>query len=288
MESVLVTGADGFVGRHVVAALRLRGVRVLAAPRAATDLLDPAGRRALIEAERPEGLIHLAWVTEHGKFWSSAENVSWRKASGDLFDLFFAAGGRRAVGAGSCAEYDWSGETARIREDAPLAPHSIYGKAKAETAEALMTTAARHGGSAAWGRLFFLFGAGEPPGRLIPSMIRAARNGAPLDCAPAETSRDFWDVRNAGAAFAALVLPDVEGPVNIASGRLASFGEIGGMIESLCHASSAFRFGARPLGSGEPVILGADTNRLKDEVGFVETTSLEQGLADLCEARAIP
>ena len=164
MESVLVTGADGFVGRHVVAALRLRGVRVLAAPRAATDLLDPAGRRALIEAERPEGLIHLAWVTEHGKFWSSAENVSWREASGDLFDLFFAAGGRRAVGAGSCAEYDWSGETARIREDAPLAPHSIYGKAKAETAEALMTTAARHGGSAAWGRLFFLFGDGRAAG----------------------------------------------------------------------------------------------------------------------------
>ena len=59
---------------------------------------------------RPEVLIHLAWYAEHGKYWTSPENVRWVEASLALLRGFAAAGGRRVVMAGTCAEYEWSRE----------------------------------------------------------------------------------------------------------------------------------------------------------------------------------
>ena len=280
MARILVTGAGGFAGRHVTAALRARGHEVV--PARPHDLLEAAGRAALIAARPAEVLIHLAWVTEHREFWSSPLNAAWEVASADLFERFYAAGGRRIVGIGSCAEYDWRGDAKKLREDAPLAPHTAYGAAKVRTCEALMAAAARHGASAAWGRVFFLYGPGEPAGRLIPLMIRAARTGEPLDCGPAAAERDFWDVRNLGAAIAALATGDIEGPVNLASGEATRFDRIGALIEGALGRTGVIRLGRRPLGPGEPMRLVADATRLHREAGFADPVTLTRGLAEYC------
>src|SRR5215469_16223623 len=109
--SVLLTGATGLVGRHARAALEQGGYEVIAVSRRESpvicDLLDPSMRRSLIDRYRPTHWLHLAWETRHGYFWSAPENRTWVSASLDLLDLFVAAGGRRVVMAGTCAEYDW-------------------------------------------------------------------------------------------------------------------------------------------------------------------------------------
>lgn len=280
MTRVLLTGAGGFVGRAVRRALEARGASVHSGPR--RNLLDAGERATLIREAGAEVLIHLAWITAHGSYWQSPENSGWEAASRDLFRRFAASGGRRIVGIGTCAEYDWSTGAPTFPESAPLAPRTAYGAAKARTGEALMELAALSGTSAAWARLFFLFGPGEPQARLIPLMIRAAREGIPLDCGPAGTVRDFWHVDRCGEALAALAMSELTGPVNVAGGAGSTFGEIGRTIEAAFRRRDILNFGARTLGPGEPPRIVADTTRL----GALQlpAADLRADLADYCHS----
>ena len=189
---VLVTGASGFVGRQAVEALAAMEFDVHAVARtplddssatwpSATwhraDLLDPAQRRALLDAARPSHLLHLAWETRPGRFWQAPENRTWVEATLELLDAFDDAGGRRAVFAGSCAEYDWSPAAhgnGTCREDAtPCRPATPYGRAKLAAFERTASEAAQRGISHAWGRLFLLYGPFEAEARLVPSVIHS-------------------------------------------------------------------------------------------------------------------
>ena len=139
MKRVLVTGAGGFIGRQVVSELLRRGDEVHAADLPGSpsldavshpvDLLDEPMVDELIPRVEPTHLVHLAWYAEHGKFWNSPLNLDWLKASEKLFRSFAAHGGKRAVFAGTCAEYDWS--NSRLSEDAtPSNPATLYGTCK--------------------------------------------------------------------------------------------------------------------------------------------------------------
>lgn len=276
---ILVTGGHGLIGRHVVAALSGRA-EVIAPGRREVDLLDPAQRRTLVTGARADILIHLAWVTEHGKFWASPDNAAWEAASVDLFRHFYGAGGRRAVATGSCAEYDWTTGTGQFAETASLAPHTAYGAAKVRTAAQLAELAAVDETEWAWARVFFLYGAGEPPGRLVPLILRAALAGEPLGIGPGATERDFMDVRDLGAAIAALALSDLQGSVNVASGSGTSFRDLAAIVERLAGTTGVIRTNQRPLGAGEPARLVADTTRLREGTGFMPRHSLENSLSD--------
>ena len=286
MTTVLIIGAGGFIGRHVAAQVAAAGAMVVDAqavkPGRRLDLLDADDRAALIAGTDAEILIHCAWVTEHGRFWTSDLNVAWERASADLFQRFQSAGGRRIIGLGSCAEYDWTTGDERFVEQAPIRPHTLYGAAKARTATGLGRLAEETGISHAWGRIFHLFGPGEPEARLIPLMIRAGLARQPLDCGPGDALRDFWDVRNLGAAIAALAVSATEGAVNLASGSPSRIAGIGAIIEAYFGTEGLLRFNRRPLSPGEPMAIVADTGRLRGELNFCDPVSLPDGLRDCC------
>jgi nucleoside-diphosphate-sugar epimerase len=114
---VLMTGASGLLGRHLLPTLRARGHRVVTVSRhppavdpgdgtshVAADLLRQLPPR---EALRTDALVHLAWETTPGSYWNSPENDRWRDASQRLVERFLDEGGRRVLVAGSCAEYRW-------------------------------------------------------------------------------------------------------------------------------------------------------------------------------------
>ncbi|MBK0399213.1 NAD-dependent epimerase/dehydratase family protein [Limibaculum sp. M0105] len=261
---VLLTGAGGFIGRRIADELRSLGAEVVDA-RTATqggDLLVPEVRARAISEARAEVLVHAAWVTAHGAFWNSPLNLEWEEASQDLFARFAAAGGRRIVGLGSVAEYDWTTGAERFGEDAPLAPATIYGSAKARTGGALGNLASAEGLSHLWARIFFTFGQGEPRSRLIPALINAFQSGTPIDTGPAELTRDFLDADVLGTAIARLALGDVEGPMNVASGDPSRLDEIADVIAAALDRPVSARFGGRALAPNEPLRLVADTRRL--------------------------
>jgi nucleoside-diphosphate-sugar epimerase len=289
-STTLVTGASGFVGRHALAPLVARGHHVVAVSRRRpawapanvrwleADLLDEAARARSIVAAGATHLLHFAWYAEHGKFWHAPENRHWADASSDLFARFAAAGGRRAVGSGSCAEYDWARPDveAFVEGDEPGAPQTAYGIEKLRTARALL---GQPGLSAAWGRIFYLFGEHEDPRRLVPSVARALLRGERPRLGPGTQIADFLEAREAASAFVALLVSGAEGVVNIGSGERRSVADVARELAALAGRPDALELGALPPREGEPARLVPELGRLRDEVGFRPSRGLSEGLA---------
>jgi nucleoside-diphosphate-sugar epimerase len=293
VSRVALTGASGFVGRQVLASLLAAGHEVHALARTApTDagcsaatwheidlLADPELRSGGLLAEiEPELLVHLAWYAEHGAYWHSTENVRWVEASLALLRAFAAAGGRRAVIAGTCAEYEWSREV--YAEDAPLHPATLYGAAKHGLHLVAAAFAEQAGIALAWARLFFIYGPHEHPGRFVPSLVTALLRGEPAPMTEGLQRRDFLHVADAGAALAALAASELAGPVNVASGEGIELRELAGRIGELTGRPELLRIGALPTREGEPAELRADTRRLREELGWRPGLTLEQGLEE--------
>lgn len=293
MSRVLVTGAGGFIGRHSLAALSARGFEVHAVTRAAflpgaaachaVDLLDHVATATLVASVQPTHLLHFAWTVAPGQFWSTRENLDWSAATLALYRAFVAAGGRRFVGAGTCAEYDWS--PARVtgpldERTSSCNPATLYGIAKHATHGMLAAAAALDAISLAWGRIFFLYGPGEKSGRLVSDVVAQLLRGEPVDTTAGTQRRDFLHVADVAGAFAALIASDVEGPVNIASGEAQPLATLLGEIARQTGAGHLLRLGARPMSPNEPAQLAAATHRLRAEVGFAPRFDLVSGVAD--------
>lgn len=286
---VLVTGASGFVGRAVVPRLIDASYEVHAVSRDATrpavdgvvlhraDLLDRAETEALVDAVRPSHLLHLAWYTTPGRFWSSEQNLAWVGASLDLARAFAAVGGRRAVVTGSCAEYDLTdGRCSETRT--PLRPASLYGACKHAVQEVLAAHSASAGYSHAWARIFHPYGPAEQPERLVPSVIRSALTGRPVDLSEGHQERDFVFVDDVAEGLVRLLGSDLEGAVNIGSGRSTSVRSLVAMIADAVATPAELRFGARAAAEAEPALIVADTARSRDDLGWTPAVPLAEGI----------
>lgn len=225
---VVVTGASGFLGRECVKLLVAAGADVHAISRREVrsqgginwhraDILNSGDVRNVIRNERATHLLHLAWVTAHPEYWTSPANQAWSRASALLFEEFAGTGGERIVATGTCAEYDWRAP-APFDEQAPIDPSTLYGREKAALHRTLATLAEDKRIGYAWARLFWLFGPGEQPGRLVPATIRSLLGGSVMLCRSPAAVRDFLYVRDAASALVALLEAEVGGAVNVCSG----------------------------------------------------------------------
>lgn len=285
---VLLTGAGGFVGRHVAACLFAAGHEVHAIGRSrppqpeigftAVDLLDAAARRQAVTQIAANGLIHLAWIAEPGVYWHAPANLDWAAASLDLLRLFQDTGGTRAVMVGSCAEYAWGGPLLS-EATTPCTPATLYGAAKDSTRRLAMAYARQTGLSLAWARLFFLYGPGERRGRLVSDAIATLRAGCPFPTTEGSQRRDFLHVGDAARALVALLDSAVEGAVNIGSGEAPSVRSLLEELAGQLAARPLLRYGARPEAVNDPPVIAADVTRLTTEVGFRPQFRLAGGLA---------
>lgn len=296
MKRVLLTGATGFVGRHCPEALVARGFDVHAvASREVTlqsapgvtwhraDLLEPTQARAVVERVRPTHLLHLAWYAAPGEFWTSTENFRWVQSSLDLFEAFAAAGGHRVVAAGTCAEYEWGGDEPCSESGTPLRPATLYGACKHALRIMLEAFAAQESFSAAWGRIFFLYGPHEHPRRLVAAITRALLRGETARATHGRQVRDFLHAEDVGRAFVALLDSEVEGAVNIASGSAVALKDVIFEIGELTGRRELVRLDAVQAPAGEPRVVVADVERLRVEVGWRPKYELSEGLARTVE-----
>jgi len=231
----------------------------------------------LVAAVKPSHLLHLAWYSKPGTFWTAPDNLRWVLASLSLLDAFATHGGVRAVMAGSCAEYDWRYGWCS-EQVTPLGPSSPYGKCKQALQSLLAAHSQMSGLSWAWGRIFFLYGPHEHPARLVASVIKSLLQGQPAFCSTGEQLRDFLHVADVASAFVSLLDSDVRDAVNIASGIPVSVGEIVRRIATALGREDLLRMGARPVAAGDPPLLVADVRRLTEEVHWRPRFDLDTGL----------
>ena len=287
---VLLTGATGLIGRQTARALEKRGHSVIALSRTglavagasetlAVDLLDGAKTQAALEAVKADGLIHLAWYGGPGRM-SSPENIDWAAATLRLVSDFASNGGKHVVAAGSCAEYDWSAREVHCESDQPSAT-SVYGLAKQHTGHLLTGSAEALNLSIAWARIFFVYGPGEPKGRLFGDLLSGLRAGRPVPCSDGEQVRDFLHSSDVASALVACLEAQISGPVNIASGKGT---RVRDMIEETAKAFSGaelIQFGAIPRPASDPARLIGDASRLNTETDFQPGFDIQSGIADV-------
>lgn len=291
MSRVLLTGASGFIGAHALEQLLAQGHTVDAVARRAgtpglgvrwheADLLAPGAAEELAATTRAECLLHLAWYATPGSFWAAPQNERWIDASLRLLRAFGEAGGRRAVLAGTCAEYAW-GEELLSERSTPLAPATLYGACKHATHVAGAALAAQLGVSFAWGRIFFLYGPREDPQRLVAGVARGLLAGEEVPTTDGLQRRDFMHVRDVAAAFVALLsTEEVLGAVNIATGHAQEVRALAALIADEAGCPERLRVGALPRRAGEPAVIVGEARRLTDEVRFTPAIGLREGIAE--------
>jgi nucleoside-diphosphate-sugar epimerase len=249
---VLVTGVTGFIGAHVAAALVERGAEVhgtalAGAPRERLsalapgvavlegDLAEPGQCREIVSSVRPEAVVHLAWYAEPGAYLTAVpQNLGSLRGGINLLQALVADGTcRRVVLAGTCLE----------NMATPTPP--VYAATKAaQHALAMGLSAASL--SAACAHIHYLYGPWEDLRRMVPSVVRAAVRGEPIDVTAGTQPRDYVHVADVAAALCHILAAEITGRVDVCTGQPIHLREIFEEIGRATGRPDLIRVGARP------------------------------------------
>ncbi len=300
--TLIVTGVDGFVGRHVARLAAADGWRVVGLARAAEPDPDLAGVLAEYHAGdlakrwpasvRADAVIHLAGLAAVGpSFDRPQEYIDTNSAIVTLMceAMLGWDAPPRLIGVSSGAVYDAGAPDRAVDENAPVAPSSPYVVSKL-LVEQQLGYYARRGIDTVIARPFNHIGPGQGPGFLVPDLTAALRElppGNELSVGNLTSERDYTDVRDVARAYLMLAAaPSHEESVyNVCSGRALSGEELLALVASALNVPV-------PRTSVDPARLRAVDNpritgsaaRLRDEFGWSPQIDVAQSVVDFVAA----
>lgn len=314
--TVLVTGADGFVGRWTVARLVELGRDVVAAcgPRRAVrgrgapevggagvhrtklDVTDPASVAA-VTGQPFEWVIHLAAVASGAE--SRREPArAWAVNTLGTAVLMDALGRARAAGAGdpvvvaaSSAEVYGKGDRAPRRESDPVAPCSPYGATKAAAEIAALEVWRRTGLRVVIARAFPHTGPGQDARFVAPAFAERllearARKAPAVRVGRLDPVRELLDVRDVVEAYLALLEAGEAGEVyNVAGGAVVSLAELFDRLAALVGYPAVPEPAAELMRPADISHLVGDAHKIRARTGWTARRSLEATLRDLVNAQ---
>ena len=286
----LLTGGNGFVGRHLAEHLRQSGdeVAILDLP---DDITDVTVVERTLREVRPEAIYHLAALSHVGSSWSDPSEVLRVNVIGSAVTFAVA---REVVPTAttllvSSAEVYGTvrPEQLPLDESAAPAPMSPYAASKL-AAEVLAQQAVRaFGQRIVIARPFNHVGPGQSPNFFVPAMasrmVAAVREGrGEIPVGNLTSRRDFLDVRDVVAAYRLLIERGVSGEVyNIASGVDRSMSDIAHDIRALIDSSLIFVTDESLMRPVDVPVLRGDSQKINAATGWSPRWSWSDTLADV-------
>ncbi|MDX6278518.1 MAG: GDP-4-dehydro-6-deoxy-D-mannose reductase [Nocardioidaceae bacterium] len=277
-----VTGASGFVGRHVVERARIEGLDVRTAD---GDLREPSVVDEQIAATRPRAVIHLAATRRTAEPWLALAN-----------DLAMAGAIVRAVArhapdapvlvTGSAAQYGMGASRPLVEDDATV-PVSPYGANKCVIERAVTARPLSGAVRIIFTRSFNHIGPGQGPdapavqwaGQVVAA---EAAGGGTMRTGNLGVLRDFLDVRDVAAAYLALVRHRTAvGVVNVCSGVAVTVGRVAELLVAHSRVPVSVEQDARLLRATDPPSVVGNPLRLRELTGWVPAVPLERSVAEL-------
>jgi dTDP-6-deoxy-L-talose 4-dehydrogenase (NAD+) len=271
---VAVTGAGGFIGRHVLPALQATGADVVAVMRPGSTLravaqgievvqldLAGAGADAFSRIGRPDSMIHLAWGgLPH---YQSSHHLDCELPLQQAFlETCVRSGLKHLVVTGTCFEYGL--QSGELHENLPAQPYTVYGKAKDEVRRSLQRLQSQFDFGLSWLRIFYLYGPGQAATSLYSLLRAAVANGdASFDMSPGDQIRDFLPVEEAGRRIAqAARRGGNDGITNLCSGKPARVVDIVREWLRELDAAIELKTGVFPYPDYEPFAFWGDRRKL--------------------------
>jgi len=268
---IFLTGQDGFIGSEILRQAREAGHEVMGLEKPFRMANPPW---AEIAAFAPEVCIHCAWIATPGVYLESPENVQHREWSLSMIRKLAEMGTRRFVVAGTCAEYGPS--VLPLCETGEPGPTTLYGREKNLLRIQLEEESLRLGFGLIWTRIFYPYGPGEHPDRLISFLIHNAMSGKEFPLKQPAALRDYIHVQDIARAFLLLAEKGDPGIFNTGTGE--------GVRLSVLRSLVDFSFGTGmgyPEGNGSSVVTDsvvADISRIS-ELGWKPRFAIKEGLS---------
>lgn len=301
----LVTGASGFVGPHLVAALAGAGFEVWTTDREAgtaaddkrhtsCDLGDPLTVRALFERVRPEWVYHLAGLSSVAYSFQNPREVlltNCGAAVNVLEAVRQVAPAARVLVVGSAEQYGNVPETEQpIREAQPFRPASPYAVSKVAQEHLALQYARAFGLHVVATRSFNHSGPGQSDRFVLPAFARQvalAESGAQapvLRVGNLDVARDFLDVRDVVRAYVLLAESGEPGQAyNICSGAARPVRDLLEVLLRLARVELRVETDpARSRPADLPVLRG-DPHRLQERTGWQPAFTIEATLRDILD-----
>ncbi|EQB00634.1 GDP-6-deoxy-D-lyxo-4-hexulose reductase [Sphingobium quisquiliarum P25] len=293
MSKILVTGADGFTGRHLTALLAERGHEVIGISHSAItvpveglaaahicDLTDAQALRDILAMVRPDRVVHLAAIAfvSHGV----VEDIYRTNIVGtrNLLEAVSAAGGVEAVLLASSANIYGNRVSGAIDEN--VAPEPINDYAVSKLAMEFVARLYQDRLPIIIARPFNYTGVGQATNFVIPKIVdHVRRKAATIELGNLDVARDFSDVRDVVLAYSALLdEPEAIGQIfNICSGEAHSLRDMISMIKDISGHDFEVKVNPAFVRENEVKMLWGDRTKIERMTGQRPAYTLHDTLA---------
>jgi dTDP-6-deoxy-L-talose 4-dehydrogenase (NAD+) len=280
---ILVTGATGFIGPHVLEQLVDKGHVVTATARSAEkaarfswfskvkfvafDFNELSSSQNIYELfGKPELLVHLAWegLPNYRAAFHLKKNLPQQAA---FLKQMVKSGLPSLTVTGTCLEYGM--KTGRLSEDMPAAPVVVYAEAKNRLLGYLWEWQKTFALQWKWIRLFYTYGRGQNENAILAQLDKALERGDKIfNMSKGQQLRDYLPVEKMAQYIVKIALQQrVTGIINCCSGQSVSIKKLVEDYLALKKKSIQLNLGFYPYLDYEPMAFWGDTRKLKEAVG---------------------